>query len=287
VSVKYVRIFADEQGLSHFEDVELDLKRQHVADGVPPLQLAGPLAASGVLFVEQLGEQGDAAPWERHVTPSRRWIVVLEGELERVVSDGERRVFGPGDVVLREDTTGEGSLTTPRGDCVRFLMIPTGGCGDRERTAVNQQEMLAEFQRHRDAEIRRDLDAVIDTFVDDCYLETVALGTRSEGRRGTRVAYESYFMAFPDLDSDYQGFAAGDDVLVGWGVLSGTSGGEWLGLAPTGGHFAVRFTNVATFRDGRMAGESLYFDLATLCQQAGLSVDAVRAAAKAQAAPTP
>jgi hypothetical protein len=124
--VKYVRIFADEQGLSHFEDVELDLKRRHVADGVPPLQLVGPLAASGVLFVEQMGEQGDAAPWERHVTPSRRWIVVLEGELERVVSDGERRVFGPGDVVLREDTTGEGSLTTPRGACVRFLMIPTG-----------------------------------------------------------------------------------------------------------------------------------------------------------------
>jgi hypothetical protein len=59
------------------------------------------------------------------VTPSRRWIVVLEGELERVVSDGERRVFGPGDVVLREDTAGERSLTTPRGACVRFLMIPT------------------------------------------------------------------------------------------------------------------------------------------------------------------
>jgi predicted ester cyclase len=105
--------------------------------------------------------------------------------------------------------------------------------------------------------------------------------------KATRVAYESYFTAFPDIDSDDQGFAAGDDVLVGWGVLSGTSGGEWLGLAPTGGHFAVRFTNVATFRDGRMAGESLYFDLATLCQQAGFSVDAVRAAAKARAALMP
>jgi steroid delta-isomerase-like uncharacterized protein len=152
---------------------------------------------------------------------------------------------------------------------------------------VNQQEMLAEFQPHRDAEIRRDLDAVIDTFIDDCYLETIALVSRSEGRKATRVAYESYFTAFPDIDSDYQGFAAGDDVLVGWGVLSGTSGGEWLGLAPTGRHFAVRLTNVATFRDGRMAGESLYFDLATLCEQAGLSVDVIRAAAKERATPTP
>jgi steroid delta-isomerase-like uncharacterized protein len=149
---------------------------------------------------------------------------------------------------------------------------------------MNQDEMLNEFMRHRDAEIRRDYDAIIETFVEDCYIETIALGLRSDGREATRTAYKAYFTAFPDLDSDYQGFAAGDDVLVGWGVLSGTSGGEWLGVAPTGGRFAVRFTNVATFRDGRMAGETIYFDVATLCEQAGFSVDEVRAAAKARAA---
>jgi predicted ester cyclase len=149
---------------------------------------------------------------------------------------------------------------------------------------MNQDEMLKEFMRHRDAEIRRDYDAIIDTFVEDCYIETVALGLRSEGREATRTAYMAYFTAFPDLDSDYQGFAAGGDVLVGWGVLSGSSGGEWLGVAPTGGRFAVRFTNVATFRDGQMAGESIFFDVATLCEQAGFSLADVRAAAKARAA---
>jgi steroid delta-isomerase-like uncharacterized protein len=146
--------------------------------------------------------------------------------------------------------------------------------------------MLTEFVRHRDAEKRRDYDAIIDTFVDDCYIETVALGLRSDGRGATRAAYIAYFTAFPDLDSDYQGFAAGDDVLVGWGVLRGSSGGDWLGVAPTGGSFAVRFTNVATFRGGQMAGESIYFDVATLCEQAGFSLDEVRAAAKARAADT-
>src|SRR6476620_10562139 len=148
---------------------------------------------------------------------------------------------------------------------------------------MNQEQMRKEFTRHRDAEIRRDYDAIIDTFVEDCYIETIALGLRSEGREATRTAYMAYFTAFPDLDSDYQGFAAGDGVLVGWGVLSGSSGGEWLGVAPTGGRFAVRFTNVATFRDRQMAGESIYFDVATLCEQAGFSVDQIRAAAKARA----
>jgi hypothetical protein len=33
-----------------------------------------------------------------------------------------------------------------------------------------------------------------------------------------------------------------------------------------------------------MAGESIYFDLATLCEQAGLDVSEIRAAAEARAA---
>ena len=121
--VRYVRIYADSDGASHFEDAELSAEVRHLADGVPPLTVAGPLPAREIMFLEQ---SGDAAEWHRHVTPSRRWIIVLEGHLERVVSDGERRLFGPGDVVLREDTTGEGSLTVPVGERVQFLMIPTG-----------------------------------------------------------------------------------------------------------------------------------------------------------------
>lgn len=93
-----------------------------------------------------------------------------------------------------------------------------------------------------------------------------------------------YFTAFPDLSPDDQGIAFGDDVVVVWGTLRGTSGGDWLGVPPSGGTFAVPFANVAPFRDGLMAGESIYFDLATLCEQAGLPVDKIRAAAKARKA---
>ena len=50
------------------------------------------------------------------------------------------------------------------------------------------------------------------------------------------------------------------------------------------GSFVVPFANVAPFKDGLLAGESIYFDLATLCEQAGLSVDEIRAAAKTRVA---
>ena len=46
------------------------------------------------------------------------------------------------------------------------------------------------------------------------------------------------------------------------------------------------FTNVTTFADGGMAGESIYFDLAPLCEQAGIPLDAFRVAARQRAAAT-
>lgn len=141
------------------------------------------------------------------------------------------------------------------------------------------------FERHRDAEAARDYTAILDTFVEDCFLETVPLGLRSEGRDEVRASYEkSYFAAFPDLDPDDEGYAFGEDVMVTWGTLRGTSKGEWLGLPPSGKPFAVQFANVTPFRDGLMAGERIYFDLATLCDQAELPLDAVRAAARERAA---
>jgi steroid delta-isomerase-like uncharacterized protein len=146
---------------------------------------------------------------------------------------------------------------------------------------MTRDEMLRLFEAHREAEAARDVDGILATFVEDCFLETVALGLRAEGKQTVRAAYEAqYFVAFPDLDPDDQGMAFGDDAMVVWGFLRGTSKGEWLGVPPGGGSFSVPFANVVPFKDGLMAGEVVYFDLATLCEQAGVSTEAVRAAAK-------
>jgi hypothetical protein len=71
--------------------------------------------------------------------------------------------------------------------------------------------------------------------------------------------------------------------MVVWGTLNGTSRGEWMGVPPSGRAFAVPFANVTPFRDGLMAGESIYFELATFCEQAALPLDKVRAGAKERA----
>lgn len=145
---------------------------------------------------------------------------------------------------------------------------------------MNSGEMLRLFEAHREAEAARDIDAILETFVDDCFLETMPLGLRSDGRDAVRAAYEAqFFTAFPDLAPDDEGMAVGEDVIAVWGTLRGTSRGEWLGVPPGGGTFAVPFANVVPFKNGLMEGERIYFDLATLCEQAELPLNEVRAAA--------
>jgi ketosteroid isomerase-like protein len=65
---------------------------------------------------------------------------------------------------------------------------------------MDSTEMLRLFEAHREAEAARDIDAILETFVTDCFLETMPLGLRSDGRDAVRAAYEQqFFTAFPDL----------------------------------------------------------------------------------------
>jgi ketosteroid isomerase-like protein len=119
--------------------------------------------------------------------------------------------------------------------------------------AMDRNEMMRLFEVHREAEAARDIDAILETFVSDCFLETAPLGLRSDGRDAVRAAYEQqFFTAFPDLAPEDEGIAFGDDVIAVWGTLRRTSRGEWLGIPPGGGMFAVPFANVVPFSQGLM-----------------------------------
>ena len=149
---------------------------------------------------------------------------------------------------------------------------------------MDSAHLLRLFEAHREAEAARNIDGILETFSEECFLETVPLGLRSEGKDAVRAAYEAqFFMSFPDLTPEDEGMAVGDDVVAVWGTLRGTSLGNWLGVPPGGGTFAVPFANVVPFEHGLMAGERIYFDLATLCEQARIPLEDIRAAAAALA----
>jgi quercetin dioxygenase-like cupin family protein len=121
--VHYVNIIALENGDSAFTDSALEGAPRHVVDGLPALGIAGPFDATEIAFVVQSAEATD---WEHHVAPRSQWVIVLRGRVAVTVTSGERREFGPGDVLLIEDTTGAGHLSTPLTDDLTFAMIPTG-----------------------------------------------------------------------------------------------------------------------------------------------------------------
>jgi hypothetical protein len=100
----YVRIYADSDGESHFEDVEVSLKP---VDFAPPAPL---LHASAFTPASQFGFLSAPPGWfgDWHLPPRRQILFFLSGENELEVSDGEVRYFGPGSVLLVEDTTGIG-----------------------------------------------------------------------------------------------------------------------------------------------------------------------------------
>jgi hypothetical protein len=123
--MRYLRIYAGDDGGSRFEDVELPASPTHIVDGVPPLLVSGPFACTEVTFVEQ---PQDASDWQAHVAPRQQWVIVLSGRAAITTSNGVRREVGPGDVILAEDTTGQGHVSTPLTRDFRFAMIPAASC---------------------------------------------------------------------------------------------------------------------------------------------------------------
>jgi steroid delta-isomerase-like uncharacterized protein len=140
---------------------------------------------------------------------------------------------------------------------------------------MEASEMRRLYLEHREVEEARDLDAVVATFDDDCFLENVALSTRASGRDAVRKSYEALFATFPDLSPTSVGEAYGDDVFVTWGTVRGTMDGPWLGIEPTHKSFTCAFVNVVPFRNGKMQGEQIYFDLPAICGGTGVSLDEV------------
>src|SRR5262249_4509620 len=58
-----------------------------------------------------------------HPAPRRQLVVTLSGIGEIVCGDGSSRRFGPGDIMLADDLTGEGHISRPV-EARRNLMIP-------------------------------------------------------------------------------------------------------------------------------------------------------------------
>ncbi|HEY1022979.1 MAG TPA: hypothetical protein VGE06_11735 [Flavisolibacter sp.] len=99
---RITRVYSDSKGESHFAEIEIELK-----DAGNIGKLSDPLPATGVVF----REVEPTYDYPFHTAPQKQFIILLDGEIEIETSLGEKRVFGAGEVLLLEDTTGKGHKT--------------------------------------------------------------------------------------------------------------------------------------------------------------------------------
>ena|ERR1700754_2809127 len=115
--VAVTRIFADEQGHARFEDVQISFSPTDPPPGA--MSVSQPYAASGVLFARVPAADSHPAQPEHR----RQLVIGVSGSVE-VTATGETRTFGPGDVLLVEDTTGTGhSSRTSDGFVAAFVLL--------------------------------------------------------------------------------------------------------------------------------------------------------------------
>ncbi len=106
------RLYSDSAGESHFEDIEMPFELKDYAPPARPISVSEFIGIEGfVIISSSVGWFGD---W--HPAPSRQYMFCLTGVLQVEVSDGEIRRFGPGSVVLVEDTSGKGHMSKVVGD---------------------------------------------------------------------------------------------------------------------------------------------------------------------------
>jgi quercetin dioxygenase-like cupin family protein len=99
----YVHVYADATGASHFREEHFDFSRGR--DAQTSMHV---LEAKGGATLLRL-KAGTVEDW--HNAPRAWFLIVLQGASEVTTSDGQTRHFGPGSVVLLDDTTGKGHQT--------------------------------------------------------------------------------------------------------------------------------------------------------------------------------
>ena len=110
------RIYNDEYGKSHFGEITIPLK-----DGGPIGLLSEKFDADKIIFRETPSDYD----FKWHTAPARQLLFIIKGRAEFTVSNGEQREFGAGDVLLLEDTEGQGHCSKTLNNEVRHSIFVT------------------------------------------------------------------------------------------------------------------------------------------------------------------
>ena len=116
--MKCLRVYADEEGESHFSEMEIAMSESQLLPG-RKIQMSAPAAAATIQFLTVSGVLD--SDW--HPAPARQFVISLDRTFEIETSDGQRRQVLPSSVVFVEDTWGKGHKTRSLDDHVGTIIF--------------------------------------------------------------------------------------------------------------------------------------------------------------------
>jgi steroid delta-isomerase-like uncharacterized protein len=112
-------------------------------------------------------------------------------------------------------------------------------------------------------------EAVIDELVAPTFVSNEeSMG--GAGQEGFKQVVRMYRTAFPDARLDIQFYVAEGDLVVTWGVLTGTHNGPLEGIPATGKSVRVKDVDLWRLENGRLVETWSHLDQAGLLQQLGV-----------------
>ena len=123
--MKCLRIYATDDGGSHFDEVEIGTTSTQVHPDAVAFEMSQKFEATGIRFT-RIPAGAREVKW--HTVPGRVLTVRLNGSAEYETSDGEKRLVPAGGCILFDDTHGKGHRTfhSPQEQTVMWISLPHG-----------------------------------------------------------------------------------------------------------------------------------------------------------------
>jgi len=98
----------------------------------------------------------------------------------------------------------------------------------------------------------------------------VVNGVESDGEAAVRDLLHELMTGLPDFHAEVQKIHHADEAVIGEVLVTGTHGGEWAGIAPTGRRVGVTMVGIFEFEEDRLVCEKVFYDVATVLTQLGV-----------------
>lgn len=109
--MQFCRIYTGADGNSHFQELDQSENAKEFMKAQ---------AVTALVFKNDVNRE-DLHGW--HNAPRRQWCITLSGFVEIGIGDGTVKKFGPGDVFLAEDVSGQGHTARPENWVRAFIHL--------------------------------------------------------------------------------------------------------------------------------------------------------------------